>query len=130
MKTISFSSEHSVDKIAADIPQKCPSFGFSLLHSYDFFNILEDKGFPVERHARVFEVCQARVASLIISHEPALSTWMPCRFSVYEENGKTWIRSVDMQPLLDEMKTNPNVYEELQKVWTNLIALMQSLCHS
>jgi len=127
MDILSFPVNAPLEDVVAKIPGACPLFGFSLLHQYDFYNILEEKGFPVERHARVFEICQARVAAVIVTHDPVLSVLMPCRFSVYEENGSTHICTQNLSSWLNQYAFHPEVGHELKTVWENILSLLSFL---
>ncbi len=127
MDILSFPVNTPLEDVVAKIPGACPLFGFSLLHQYDFYNILEEKGFPVARHARVFEICQARVAAVIVTHDPVLSVLMPCRFSVYEENGNTHICTQNLSSWIAQYALHPDVGHELKAVWENILALLSFL---
>ena len=47
------------------------------------------KGVEFTHECRVFEVCQPQQAKEVLEQDMSISTMLPCRISVYEEEGKT-----------------------------------------
>lgn len=83
--------------------------GFGLLHSYDFKQILTGKGFPLQPECRVLEICNPRQASEVLAMDMALNMVLPCRVSLYEDQGKTWIAMVPPTDLLALVSSEPAV---------------------
>jgi len=71
------------------LPSNSKEFGFGVLGSYEFKKILETKGFPIERDITVFELCNPKGAQEVLSTMADVSVYLPCRLSVYEEEGQT-----------------------------------------
>ncbi len=42
-------SNQSIEHIAAKVPDGCEHFNFALLHTYIYHDIVESKGFPIDR---------------------------------------------------------------------------------
>lgn len=121
------SSTKPVDGIVANMGEACDKFKFSVLYSYNYFEILKTKGFPIERKAHVFEICQAKMASKMLTSNPEFSIFMPCRIAVYETEGKTIIATMNMELLLAAVKHNKELYEEATAMFQSLKELMNSL---
>ncbi|MEW5835556.1 MAG: DUF302 domain-containing protein [Pseudomonadota bacterium] len=68
--------------------------GFGVLHTYDFKQTLADKGFPLANGCIVMEVCNPKQASEVLAMDMALNMALPCRVSIYEQDGSTWIGMV------------------------------------
>ncbi|AND67713.1 hypothetical protein ATSB10_02590 [Dyella thiooxydans] len=68
--------------------------GFGVLHTYDFKQTLADKGFPLAHGCIVMEVCNPKQASEVLAMDMALNMALPCRVSIYEQDGTTWIGMV------------------------------------
>lgn len=81
----------TVDEAARDLEAAVTRHGFGVLHTYDFRQTLQEKGFPIEQECRVLEVCNPRQAQAVLNHDMALNMALPCRISVYEEAGTTRI---------------------------------------
>ncbi|MBI2284300.1 MAG: DUF302 domain-containing protein [Bacteroidetes bacterium] len=102
-------------------------FKFSVLHSYDFFEILQTKGFPIERKVHVFEICRAPMASKMLTAFPGFATFMPCRIAVYEENGETVVSTMNMEPLLKMVEGNPELFKEAAAMYQSIQSVMNAL---
>lgn len=120
-------TKKSIDEVISNIQELAPAKGFSILHHYDFFTILEGKGFPIERNVWTFEICRASMASKMLTHFPIFSTMMPCRISVYEEAHKTHIATMDMMPMLELLKDNDGLFQEAKALYLQLTELMETL---
>lgn len=85
-------STRPVADVFAGIEAAARAEGFGVLHHYDFRQILEAKGFPIDRECRVMEVCSPRQASEVLAVDMALNMALPCRLSIYEDNeGRTTV---------------------------------------
>ncbi len=102
-------------------------FKFSVLYTYNYFEILKTKGFPIERKVHVFEICQAKMASKMLTSNPEFSIFMPCRIAVYENEGNTIIATMNMELLLAAVKDNKELYDEATAMFQSLKELMNSL---
>lgn len=100
---------------------------FSVLHSYDFFEILQTKGFPIERKVHVFEICRAPMASKMLTAFPGFATFMPCRIAVYEENGETVVSTMNMEPLLKMVEGDPELFKEATAMYQSIQSIMKAL---
>jgi uncharacterized protein (DUF302 family) len=52
------------------------------------------KGVDFEHECMVFDVCNPHQAKKVLGADMSLSTALPCRISVYEENGKTMLSTI------------------------------------
>ena len=116
-----------IEQIAQKVADVSKARGFSVMHSYNFFEILQAKGFPIARKAMVFEICQPGMASRMLTYFPAFSAFMPCRIALYEDNQHTVISTMDMAPLLDQLKENVEVYQEAYRLFDDLKSLIRQL---
>jgi uncharacterized protein (DUF302 family) len=117
----------SVEAIAGSLAEIAKQFTFSVLHSYDFKEILAGKGFPIERKVSVFEICRAPMASKMLAANPSFAVFMPCRVAVYEENGKTIVSTMNMEPAMDVIKHNKELYTEAAYIYQSIQEMIQFL---
>ncbi|MCW8806673.1 MAG: DUF302 domain-containing protein [Rhodanobacter sp.] len=68
--------------------------GFGMLHYHDFRKTLADKGFELPNECLVLEVCNPRQAAEVLGTDMSLNMALPCRLSIYEDHGKTYIGMV------------------------------------
>lgn len=93
-------SQRPVEAVFADIEAAAKAEGFGVLHHYDFRRVLEGKGFALGRECRVLEVCNPRQASEVLAADMSLNMALPCRLSVYEEDGQTVVGMIPPTELL------------------------------
>ncbi|MDP3266283.1 MAG: DUF302 domain-containing protein [Sulfuricurvum sp.] len=56
-----------------------------LLHHYNYHEVVASKGFPIDRKVYIYEVCQAKLASIMLTSNPHFAQFIPCHIVVYEE---------------------------------------------
>lgn len=111
-------SRRSIDDALAAVRDAAAAEHFGVLHAYDFKQILESKGHPISRECHVLEVCQPRQASQILSHDIAANMMLPCRVSVYEDDGGTWVATVLPTALVAMLGDDPRLAEAAGEVET------------
>jgi uncharacterized protein (DUF302 family) len=121
-------TKRTLDDVINSLQELAPEAGFSILHQYDFFTILEGKGFPIEAKVWTFELCRASMASKMLQQFPLFSTMMPCRISIYEDAGITHIATMDMMPMIDSIKDNAVLHKEAKLLYGQLMEMMKTIC--
>ena len=106
--TLTTTSKLSLETIKLAMQEKAKEHGFGLLKSYEFNNMLKEKGFELERKITVFELCNPATAQVVLEKFPELSVYLPCRISVYEDSGLTTLATIG----LDEIMQNSDVSTE------------------
>ena len=99
----------SVDQVFADIEAASKAHGFGVLHHYDFKQTLESKGFPLANECRVMEICNPGQASEVLSVDMALNMALPCRISIYEDDGKTIVGMIPPTAVLKLVSDDPRI---------------------
>jgi uncharacterized protein (DUF302 family) len=129
MKLFTYKIETSKPVIAVSeaFEGACGAHGFALLHHYVYHEVVAAKGFPITRKVFVYEVCQAKVASMLLEEQPAFAPFMPCRVALYEAKGKTVIATQNMALMLFALKKNRPLYRETTALFQTLKSMMQSL---
>jgi len=120
-------TKRTLDDVINSLQELAPEEGFSILHQYDFFTILEGKGFPIEAKVWTFELCRASMASKMLKEFPIFSTMMPCRISVYEDSGTTHIATMNMMPMIEMIKEDAELYDEAKDLYDQLMNLMEKI---
>lgn len=121
-------TSRTLDDVINSLQKLAPEAGFSILHQYDFFTILEGKGFPIEAKVWTFELCRASMASKILKEFPIFSTMMPCRISVYEDSDTIHIATMNMMPMIDSIKDNAVLHKEAKLLYGQLMEMMKTMC--
>lgn len=106
----------SVDQAFHDLEASIKQHGFGLLHHYDFKQTLKEKGFDLPNECRVLEVCNPKQACEVLHMDMAINMALPCRISIYEEEGKTFIGMIPPSMLLGLVSSSPELGELAQGV--------------
>ena len=101
----------SVDQAFNDLEASIKQHGFGLLHHYDFKQTLKEKGFELPNECRVLEVCNPKQACEVLHMDMAINMALPCRISIYEENGKTFIGMIPPSVLLGLISSSSELKE-------------------
>ncbi len=111
-------SAKDVDTAARDLAAAVQRHGFGVLHTYDLKAKMKEKGVEFGNECRILEVCNPRKAAQVLSANMDVSLALPCRISVYEDQGKTRIGtalpsklmglfsgSAELQPVAEEVES-------------------------
>lgn len=127
MFTFKIEGKLPADQTAAKVEAACQKFNFALLTTYVYHEIVESKGFPINRKVFIYNICQAKTASMMLTTNPEFSTFMPCTLSIYEENGKTIISTMNMGLMLKALKSNKELYEQASGLFQTMVKMMKQL---
>ena len=79
------------------------------------------------RECRVIEVCNPRHAQMVLNQAIEISTALPCRISVYEEDGRTILATIKPTALLT-MFNAPGAAATAKEVETTMVRIMDETC--
>lgn len=127
MMTYKVRSSQDIAKVVEKVESSCEKYKFSLLHNYVYHEVVSSKGFPIERKVYIYEVCQAKVAALVLTEEPSFAPFMPCRVAIYEETGNVTISTQNMEMMLDSLKGNTELYRQTSELFKTLKSLMNEI---
>ncbi|EDY84128.1 conserved domain protein [Verrucomicrobiia bacterium DG1235] len=106
------------------LPEISQNHKFGVLGTHDLKEKMVSKGVPFERECRVFEVCNPHQAQKVLSSAMEVSTALPCRISVYEEDGKTILATIKPTSLLTLFDID-NAEQTAKEVEDTLILIMK-----
>lgn len=109
-------SNKSFEQASADLEESVKRHGFGVLHVHDIDNTLRSKGVPFEQQVRVFEVCNPMQAAKVLAFDMRLNMALPCRISVYTENGKTMIGMIAPSAMLAALSQDPALAQVADEV--------------
>jgi uncharacterized protein (DUF302 family) len=119
-------SGKTVAEIAQVFPEVCARHKFGVLGTINLRQKLNEKGLAFEQECLVFEVCNPQQAKKVLDRNLALSTALPCRISVYEENGKSKIATIKPTALLG-LFPHPELLPVAREVEHTLLQIMKEL---
>ena len=116
-------TKNSIDSVKNDMDKRAKEHGFGVLKEYHFQELLQSKGYPIEKDITVFEVCYPSAAQTILNTYPQVSVFLPCRISLYEQDGKTTLSTIDIDNIIDnfeldsDMKTYMNtIFDKVKNI--------------
>lgn len=110
---------------ADDLDAAVKRNGFGVLHVHDLGNTLRSKGMPFTEECRIFEVCNPGQAAKVLSTDMRLNMALPCRISVFTENGATRIGVIKPAAMLASLSDEPALAEIAQQVEEKIIQMVE-----
>lgn len=109
-------SNKSFEQAAIDLEAAVKRNEFGVLHIHDLGATLRSKGIAFAENCKVFEVCNPGQAGKVLSTDMRLNMALPCRISVYTEQGKTMIGMIRPVPMLAALSQNASLVKVAQEV--------------
>ncbi len=113
----------SVDEVCERLSKACETHKFGVLGIHDLTEKMNSKGVAFTRQCRILEVCNAKQARDVLEADMAISAALPCRISVYEENGL--VKVATLKPtelfLLFDNKEMVHVARKVEEVIERII---------
>jgi uncharacterized protein (DUF302 family) len=110
---------------ADDLDAAVKRNGFGVLHIHDLGNTLRSKGMPFTEECRIFEVCNPVQAVKVLSTDMRLNMALPCRISVFTENGATRIGVIKPAAMLASLSDEPALAQIAQQVEEKIIQMVE-----
>lgn len=118
-------SEKSVQEVVDKIQEVVSNYKFGVLHIHNINKTLNSKGFDFKNECQVLDVCNPTVASTFLGEDMSLSAIMPCKISVYSENGETLIATNSVVQLVDDI--NPDLIELAQETQETILKIIDEV---
>lgn len=109
-------SSKSFEQAAADLDAAVKRHGFGVMHVHDIGNTLRSKGQDFTEQCRVFEVCNPAQAARVLASDMQMNMALPCRISVYTQNGKTLIGMIKPTDMLAMLSRDPALTQVAKEV--------------
>lgn len=117
-------SKKSAANAVEDLRTAVAKHGFGVLHAYDLKETLTSKGYPLDKACHILEVCNPQQASKVLAEDMGMNIALPCRISVYEEDGKTKIATALPTKLLAALSASPALAAVAEDVEAEMKAMM------
>lgn len=114
----------SFEQACSDLDAAVKRHGFGVLHVHDLGNTLRSKGQNFTEQCRVFEVCNPAQAARVLASDMRMNMALPCRISVYTQDGQTrigMIKPTDMLAMLSKDPALSQVAREVDDKTTQMI---------
>ena len=111
-------SNKSFEQAVTDLEAAVKRNEFGLLHIHDLGTTLRSKGIAFAENCKVFEVCNPGQANKVLSTDMRLNMALPCRISVYSEQGKIMIGMIKPVPMLAALSHDASLVKVAKEVET------------
>ncbi len=111
------------------LPEISASHKFGVQATHNLREKMESKGVPFHRECRVIEICNPGHAQVVLNQQIEISTALPCRIAVYEENGRTILATMKPTAMI-QMFNAPGAAATAQLVEDAIIRIMDETCRS
>jgi uncharacterized protein (DUF302 family) len=115
-----------MQRIDLEMEERAKRRGFGVLQTYNFKTLLQEKGYPIRRNVKVYELCNPAGAQHALDRLPEISPYLPCRISVYEEDGKSVLATIGLESILGTVAAEDPIQEHFLNLFRNLQNLMES----
>ena len=121
---VKLSTHKSVSETAAALQAAVQANHFGVMQIHNLKETMAKKGVEFTRECLIFEVCQPQQAKKVLDENMSVSTALPCRISIYEEDGKTILATLKPTTLLAMFHT-PKLEPVAQEVEATLVKIMK-----
>jgi uncharacterized protein (DUF302 family) len=115
----------SFEQASADLEQSVTDHGFGVLHIHDLGETLRKKGIDFDEQCRVFEVCNPKQAAKVLATDMRLNMALPCRISVFTENGTSKIGLIKPEPMLSALSDDATLLGVARDVQQQTIKMVE-----
>ena len=117
-------TEKSFDQAVTDLESSVANHKFGVLHIHDIGGTLRSKGIDFDKECKIFEVCNPGHAANVLAIDMRLNMALPCRISVYTEEGKTKIGLIKPEPMLAMLSDDSELLAIAQVVEKAMIQMV------
>ena len=117
-------TDKTFEQASIDLESSVKSLGFGVLHVHDLGETLRKKGIDFKENCRVFEFCNPIQAAKVLSMDMRLNMALPCRISVFTEEGSTKIGLIKPAQMLAALSENPELLEVANEVEEKTIQMV------
>ncbi|MBP1950834.1 DUF302 domain-containing protein [Virgibacillus litoralis] len=115
----------SIDDAVESLELKLKEDSFGVLWDFDVKKTLENKGLDYEPNYRILEVCNPKAAKELLEKNHMVGYFLPCKITVYESKGKTFIGMPRPTELIKLTKDN-SLYDFAYDIENTLIKVMDA----
>lgn len=109
-----------------DLQASVTQHGYGVLHIYDLKETLASKGVDLPNACHILEVCNPKQAAAVLAADMGMNMALPCRISVYQDNGKTLIGMVRPTVLLSSLSKSEDLKSIAEQVEKDTIAIIEA----
>ena len=114
----------SFEQASTDLEAAVKRNGFGVLHVHDLGATLRGKGIAFDNECKVMEVCNPVQAAKVLSADMRLNMALPCRISVFTQEGRTRIGLIRPVAMLSALSQDPALAQVAREVEESTIRMV------
>lgn len=118
-------TDKSFEQAVADLTTAVANHKFGVLHIHNIGNTLRSKGIEFAEECNVFEVCNPVKAAQVLAIDMRLNMALPCRISVFTENGQVKIGMIEPAKMLEMLSDNADLKAVAEEVEQTIIQMIE-----
>ena len=118
-------SNKSVQEVIDSLKEVAPRYKYGIQHIHNVQETLKSKGIDLGNECQIVDICNPMIAQKFLSEDMSLSIIMPCKISVYTQDGDTMIAMNSLVQLVDDI--NPDLIELAQEVQEQLLEIIDEI---
>ena len=118
-------SNKSVQEVVDCLKEVCAKYKFGVQHIHNVTETLKSKGINLGNECQIVDICNPIVAQKFLSEDMSLSIIMPCKISVYSQDGETIIAMNSLVQLVDDI--NPDLIDLAQETQETLLEIIDEV---
>ena len=115
----------SVQEVIDSLKEVTAKYKYGIQHIHNVKETLNSKGIDLGNECQIVDICNPIVAEKFLSEDMSLSIIMPCKISVYTQDGETIIAMNSLVQLVDDI--NPDLIELAQEVQEQLLEIIDEV---
>ena len=115
----------SVEQAVADLQTAVARYKFGVQHIHNLQETLKKKGIDFPNACQILEICNPQTAKDVLMLDMELNMELPCRVSVYSENGKTKIGMIRPTVMLKALSDSPKLANIAKEVEESIITMIE-----
>ena len=115
----------SVQEVIDCLKEVTAKYKYGIQHIHNVQETLKSKGIDLGNECQIVDICNPIVAQKFLSEDMSLSIIMPCKISVYSQDGETIIAMNSLVQLVDDI--NPDLIELAQEVQEQLLEIIDEI---
>jgi uncharacterized protein (DUF302 family) len=112
------------EKVCQDLEKAVVNNQFGVMAIHNLNETMKKKGVDFNRPCRIFEVCNPNQAKKVLERNMDLSSFLPCRISVFMEGDKVVLATLKPTAIVS-MFNLPELKETAEEVENTLIEIME-----
>lgn len=120
---VKFSTDKTVSETATALQTAVQANHFGVMQIHNLKETMTKKGVDFGHECLIFEVCQPQQAKKVLEENMSISTALPCRISIYVEDGKTILATLRPTVLL-ALFNKPKLERVAREVEDTIVKIM------